>query len=264
MRIFSASLGRADLIPLAALTVLLAAPVTDDIGRLPKNGSTSIATVAADQIFNEAGGGTLVVNSIVEAGLSQGTLDGGNNVDAEPGFADANGVDQVSGTIDDDYRLTGQSIAVDAGDNDLVVADRFDVDGDGNTGEILPIDHSGAARIADAENGGVVDLGAYEYGSGAVVGREPDPSGGRRNSLSVYPMPAGDTFRLELALSQPADARIVIHDVLGRHVRTCFEGPVSESREIQVSTQGLASGVYIIVLESEGLLMTEQLVVVDG
>ena len=50
------------------------------------------------------------------------------------------------------------SPVINAGNNTYVPADTADVDGDGNTTEILPIDLAGNARI----QGGTVDIGAYE------------------------------------------------------------------------------------------------------
>jgi hypothetical protein len=71
------------------------------------------------------------------------------------------GADGVWGTADDDYgdlRLTAASPALDAGDDTLLPVDEFDLDGDGDTAEPLPLDLAGNARIA----GPAVDIGAYE------------------------------------------------------------------------------------------------------
>jgi hypothetical protein len=62
------------------------------------------------------------------------------------------------------------SAAIDAGDNNTVPADVYDLDGDVNTSEKLPIDLDGRARFMDipsvVDSGSgtppVVDMGAYE------------------------------------------------------------------------------------------------------
>ena len=90
------------------------------------------------------------------------SLVGGN-----PGFVrnPSSGADGRWGTADDDYgdlRLLPGSPAIDAGDNALLPADEFDLDGDGNVAEPLPVDLAGGPRVL----GPRVDIGAYE---GAVV-----------------------------------------------------------------------------------------------
>jgi hypothetical protein len=90
--------------------------------------------------------------------------DNSSLVSVEPGFVrnPSVGADGVWGTADDDYgdlHLTATSPAVDAGDNALLPLDEYDLDGDGDTGELLPIDLAGRPRICN----GVVDIGAYEY-----------------------------------------------------------------------------------------------------
>jgi len=83
------------------------------------------------------------------------------------------GIDGNWGTTDDDYgdlKLVMDSAAIDAGDNNTVPADAYDLDGDVNTSEKLPIDLDGRARFMDipsvVDSGSgtppVVDMGAYE------------------------------------------------------------------------------------------------------
>ncbi len=81
----------------------------------------------------------------------------GNNIDADPLFADADGVDNVAGTLDDDLRLTATSPAIDAGSN-------------GSSGTPLfpagALDLAGKARIVkgkSASSGPLIDMGAYEF-----------------------------------------------------------------------------------------------------
>ncbi len=127
--------------------------------------------------------------SVVEGGWP-----GVGNTGGEPRFYDPDGPDHIFGTIDDDLRLRSGSAAIDAGDNDAVPADTFDLDGDGDTTEPLPWDLDNAPRfvddpvaIPDPGHGTppIIDIGAYEYQADCnqngqidsvdiVVGSSPD------------------------------------------------------------------------------------------
>lgn len=93
-----------------------------------------------------------------------GALGGTANFGGDPDFQDANGIDNLLGTIDDNVRLRVGSPCFDAGDDALLPLDIGDVDGDNNTVEVLPLDLDGGARRVAAH----VDLGAYELGSTSV------------------------------------------------------------------------------------------------
>ena len=75
-----------------------------------------------------------------------------------------NGSNPVLGTLLDNGGTTlslsplDASPLIDAGSNSVIPADVFDLDGDGNTTELLPIDGRGGLRIV----GGTVDIGAVE------------------------------------------------------------------------------------------------------
>jgi predicted outer membrane repeat protein len=87
--------------------------------------------------------------------------DGGGNIDADPLFVDA---------ANGDLHLQLTSPAIDAGDNSALPPDTADLDGDGDTSEVLPLDLDGFARrvdMAGAPDTGVgpapiVDMGAFE------------------------------------------------------------------------------------------------------
>ncbi|MHC4415147.1 MAG: right-handed parallel beta-helix repeat-containing protein [Planctomycetota bacterium] len=105
----------------------------------------------------------------------QGGQTGDGNIDADPLFADADGPDDIPGTADDDLRCLAGSPACDAGSNAAVGPDAFDLDGDGDTTEPLPIDLDGNPRFVDDPDAPdcwqspgecgeppIVDMGAYE------------------------------------------------------------------------------------------------------
>lgn len=93
------------------------------------------------------------------------TWDGFGNIAANPGFVDpSNG----------DYRLSPGSACIDAGLNNYLPTDAADLDGDGITAELTPLDLDGLPRIVDdpsTDDTGcgfpfVVDMGAYEFQGG--------------------------------------------------------------------------------------------------
>ncbi len=102
-----------------------------------------------------------------------GALGGSGNTGSDPDFVDADGPDNIAGTIDDDLRLDDDSPCVDAADSSAVPADVADLDGDLNTAEPTPFDLLGNLRfrdnttVADTGTGGspIVDMGAYEGGT---------------------------------------------------------------------------------------------------
>ncbi len=97
-------------------------------GALSNNGGTAVLTncVLSDnsssEIYNGEGGNTIVSYSNVQnsGGSGEGWngtfgTDGGGNIDAPPSFVDANGDDDIVGTLDDDLRLEPGSLCIDVG-----------------------------------------------------------------------------------------------------------------------------------------------------
>jgi len=136
------------------------------------NGEGSVLTITNSILWDNHGGDVFGEGSL-EINYSDGLgfwLVGTGNISGAPFFVDADGADDVAGTPDDDLRLGPGSPAIDAADNTAVPLDFFDVDGDGNILEQLPIDLGGnprfidAAWVADSGNGSppIVDMGAYE------------------------------------------------------------------------------------------------------
>ncbi|UCE99901.1 MAG: hypothetical protein JSV82_02215, partial [Planctomycetota bacterium] len=111
-----------------------------------------------DEIFNSNSSTTVTYSDI------QGGWSGTGNIDEDPCFVDADGLDDIFGTEDDNLRLLSASPCVDKGDNTALPADTTDLDDDGNTTEPIPFDLAGNSRIVDGNSDGnpVVDMGAYE------------------------------------------------------------------------------------------------------
>jgi predicted outer membrane repeat protein len=106
--------------------------------------------------------------------------DGGNNIEADPLFVDADGADNTVGTADDNLRLHEASPAIDAGSNSLVPSG-------------VTTDLDGNLRIVDGNNDGtaVVDMGAYELPdftaptATAITRASPNPTSAASVSFSV-------------------------------------------------------------------------------
>jgi hypothetical protein len=99
---------------------------------------------------------SLTVNRSLIQGWT-GTIAGVGNFEGDPSFADADGLDDVAGTLDDDFTLTAGSAAIDRGDSALVPAGvLFDLLGRERFRQNV--------ESPDAVPGGVpVDCGAFEY-----------------------------------------------------------------------------------------------------
>lgn len=112
-------------------------------------------------------GADVYADSSVSLGSFIGTSDGDpgfvrNPSDGGDGWADdpsTLGIDESANNDYGDLRLRSDSPCIDAGDNTLLPADDFDLDGDGNVVEPLPIDLDGRPRVYGPQ----VDVGAYEF-----------------------------------------------------------------------------------------------------
>ncbi|WP_018969016.1 YHYH protein [Rubritalea marina] len=104
--------------------------------------------------------GNMLIEGQVATG--SGSLDGTNSAN-DPQFLTTITA-SASASSAGDFRLTGDSMAVDAGDALSLGTDLADLDQDGDSAEVLPYDIRGHTRVINA----LMDLGAYEY-SGPIV-----------------------------------------------------------------------------------------------
>jgi uncharacterized repeat protein (TIGR01451 family) len=115
-----------------------------------------------EQIAIDGTSAVTVTHSNVE-----GDYAGLDNLAENPQFIDADGPDEIAGTLDDDLRIyttfRDHSPVIDKGDNTALPADTLDLDGDGDKGEPLPRDLSDRWRLVGfTEVTPTVDMGAYE------------------------------------------------------------------------------------------------------
>jgi hypothetical protein len=122
-------------------------------------------------------GTTILKNTLVSGNFNEdgatdaaddisGTIDPSSSFNLIGGSAGLGPLADNGGTTQTHALLPG-SAAIEAGDNANLPADSFDLDGDLNTAETLPVDQRGAnfPRVADSADADIiqtVDIGAYE------------------------------------------------------------------------------------------------------
>lgn len=110
----------------------------------------------SNQIYNA--GGSVMVNDSCIMGWDN-SLGGANNFGNDPQMINPKGPDNAYGTPDDNPRLSPRSPCRDEGNNSFLPHDQYDLDHDGNSTEIIPVDLDLLPRIVSD----IVDLGAFEF-----------------------------------------------------------------------------------------------------
>ncbi|NLE56732.1 MAG: hypothetical protein GX616_00110 [Planctomycetes bacterium] len=110
------------------------------------------------QVWTE--GGPVTFNHNCIQGWT-GAMGGTGNTGQDPMFIDPAGPDAVPGTIDDNPKLSRGSSCINTGNDVAVPPDIFDLDGDGDTTELMPFDLAWQSRTV----GDHVDMGAFEFQS---------------------------------------------------------------------------------------------------
>jgi hypothetical protein len=73
----------------------------------------------------------------------------------------------------------------------------------------------------------------------------------------VYPNPFNDSARIYYSLDRNASVRLMIHDILGRHVATLVDGEQGiGSHSVIWDANNVASGTYFAVLEAGSAVRT--------
>ncbi len=94
-----------------------------------------------------------------------------------------------------------------------------------------------------------------------------DPTGARPAEFSLegaYPNPFVTTATVRYALPRAADVRVTVYDLLGREVATLVEGLREAGRHTAtVSGRGLAGGVYLVRMTTDGFAETKKIVLLN-
>ena len=184
---------------------------------------------------------------ILDEGVATGFVVGSMVSAGDPLFADPNGANELPGDEDDDFTLRPGSPAIDGGSNALLPVDTFDLDGDGDTSEVLPLDLNGAMRIVDGGGGSpVVDLGPLEFSDGSSSVDDAVPS--TDCGISRYPVPTSDRV-VFAGLPRAASLQVTVYDILGRKRAEAHARETTSEMESswEFSTSDLSTGHYLVV-----------------
>ena len=192
--------------------------------------------------------GTPVVRHNCIQGLAAPYI-GDGNIGADPAFFDPLGVDLAIGTEDDDWRILPTSPCIDAGRNNSVFADGFDLDGDFITFEFTPYDvHDNprffdVVRVTDTGSGTapIVDIGALESDGNGPPDDPGDyigPKGGSWFVASHWASNSVPNASSNITISAP-----VLIDQPGAVANNIV---IENGGEIFITTGSLATGDVII------------------
>lgn len=81
---------------------------------------------------------------------------------------------------------------------------------------------------------------------------------------AAYPNPARSAVHLDLMVRRTQVVRAIVHDALGRHVRTLHNGPVNANEPLSLALQAetLPSGMYLIQVRAKSFSATRRVTVV--
>lgn len=181
---------------------------------------------------------------------------GPNNQTIQPGIGDQLDTDPLLGLLEDNggptltVTVPSFSPARDAGNTVRTVDQRGYLRTDGPD-DVGALDTSAEAPFADLLAATPAALETAETMTEAV-------------RLGVAPNPLGARATATFAVREAQPVTVSLYDVMGRRVRTLFEGEALPGAKVAVAVDGagLAAGVYVIVLQGTTVRATHQLTVV--
>ncbi len=105
-----------------------------------------------------------------------------------------------------------------------------------------------------------VDVKTGTIAEGSSTGE--DGQGITRPYIDIYPNPANPEFSVLVGLPEPAPLSVKMYDLLGRHIKTFADGTVVDVVSFRQNTTELASGVYVITVESLDFTITTTVTVI--
>ncbi len=172
-----------------------------------------------------------VINSTIQNGMNGIGITGPAEIIWLDGNKDSDPLFMEAGT--DPFALDTGSPCIDAGTTDT-------------TGLFLPFnDIIGNTRVWDGDGNGtqIIDMGAYEYGAPVEL---PEPGILAFNSSGesiIYPNPARDELKIELAGNNAGNGTISVFDISGKMI---YSDTRALSQAMTINTSFLDSGIYII------------------
>ncbi|HMT28158.1 MAG TPA: T9SS type A sorting domain-containing protein [Bacteroidia bacterium] len=104
--------------------------------------------------------------------------------------------------------------------------------------------------------------GSYEFYKEQVSTTGLTENGGMPALLNVYPNPATDNFRFACFIDEYNAANEAgLYDIQGKRIRTIDLPSQVGLKEVEVSTQGVAPGIYFLRLSVDGVTTTKQIAI---
>lgn len=138
--------------------------------------------------------------------------------------------------------------------------------GDGGASNDLVIGTAGSSEISTSFYFDMTDQTWYYTSSTPMVRMNFDPAVGvnevaNNNGLKVYPNPANASTTVAVEVANASEVAITIADLAGKVVYTNNLGTVKGTQKVNVNTEALNSGVYMVNVSVNGAVSTQKLVV---
>jgi photosystem II stability/assembly factor-like uncharacterized protein len=98
----------------------------------------------------------------------------------------------------------------------------------------------------------------HSYDLGNIVLNSADNVFTSEN-IRMYPNPARTQFTIAHNLA--SEGNIKLYDISGKEIKTLFEGDFAKNSELNISTEGIASGLYFIKLQVGSQALTQKLII---
>jgi hypothetical protein len=79
--------------------------------------------------------------------------------------------------------------------------------------------------------------------------------------MSVYPNPANGSTTVSFETSSASEVTLNVTDLSGKNVFNTVLGTVNGSQQVNINTDALSNGVYMVNLNIDGKISTQKLIV---
>ncbi|MEO1076812.1 MAG: T9SS type A sorting domain-containing protein [Bacteroidota bacterium] len=120
--------------------------------------------------------------------------------------------------------------------------------------EDVVVDREGRVWVGFSQGeGGPLRRGAVLRTVEAVAASSEAGEPGKRGETvlgAVYPNPATNALRIDVAVETSTDLLVAVYDLLGRPVTEVYSGPLVGPRTFEIDTAGWTPGTYVVELQS--------------